>query len=43
MVRDGLGQEARANMTDFERFKVMVAKKKRSKEVRSVLKKATKK
>merc|ERR1719401_1044596 len=32
-------KEARATMTDFDRFKVMVARKKRSKEVRGVMKK----
>ncbi|CAK9056565.1 60S ribosomal protein L14 [Durusdinium trenchii] len=32
-------QEARKNMTDFERFKVMCAKQKRSKEVKKSLKK----
>eukprot|EP00429_Kryptoperidinium_foliaceum_P084691 CAMPEP_0176215668 /NCGR_PEP_ID=MMETSP0121_2-20121125/16798_1 /TAXON_ID=160619 /ORGANISM="Kryptoperidinium foliaceum, Strain CCMP 1326" /LENGTH=133 /DNA_ID=CAMNT_0017554779 /DNA_START=91 /DNA_END=492 /DNA_ORIENTATION=- len=32
----------RASMTDFERFKVMVARKKRAKEVKAVLKKTKK-
>jgi len=32
-------KETRANMTDFERFKLMVAKKKRSAVVKAALKK----
>merc|ERR1712203_918630 len=32
-------KEVRANMTDFERFKLMVARKKRSKEVRKTINK----
>jgi len=35
-------KEARANLTDFERFKLMVARRKRSAEVRGVMKKAKK-
>ena len=35
-------KEVRANMTDFDRYKVMAAKKKRAKEVRGVLKKSKK-
>merc|ERR1711957_834111 len=33
----------RANMTDFDRFKLMVARRKRSKEVKGVMRKTTKK
>merc|ERR1712203_1168499 len=36
-------KETRANMTDFERFKLMVAKKKRSAEVKKTLKATLKK
>merc|ERR1719159_2171162 len=35
-------KETRANMTDFERFKLMVAKKKRSAVVKAALKKTKK-
>merc|ERR1719284_1396291 len=35
-------KEARASMTDFERFKLMVAKRKRSAEVKGVMKKTKK-
>merc|ERR1719293_91546 len=35
-------KETRANMTDFERFKLMVAKKKRSAVVKKALKKSKK-
>merc|ERR1719277_2203344 len=35
-------KQVRANMTDFERFKLMVARKKRATEVRGVMKKTKK-
>jgi len=35
-------KEVRANMTDFERFKLMVARRKRSAEVKAVVKKTKK-
>merc|ERR1719343_1474138 len=35
-------KEVRANLTDFERFKLMVARRKRATEVKSVMKKTKK-